>query len=235
MSENTAPRPDGDRPEDREGDAAEQPFVFQDRRRIDPETGRPRGAAADAADADASAPSAAGEPAEGDALSQAERILDEAGAEAGDAPAVVGGEPSAREAELETDLRRLQAEYVNYKRRVDRDKDLAKDQGVLKAVMALIPVLDDLDAARAAGDLAEGPFAAIAAKLDSALAGLGVERQDQDELMGVEFDPAVHEAVMRQPSADVPAEHVMQVFRNGYVRDGRVLRAAQVMVSAGTD
>lgn len=124
---------------------------------------------------------------------------------------------------------------MNYKRRVDRDRAQAQDAGILKAVSALMPVLDDVDAARAAGDLAEGPFAAIAAKLDTALAGLGLERQDQDALAGVEFDPAVHEAVMRQPHAEVPADHVVQVFRNGYVRDGRVLRAAQVMVSAGQD
>ena len=136
---------------------------------------------------------------------------------------------------LETDLRRLQAEYVNYKRRVDRDRDLARDAGVLKAVTALLPVLDDIDAARAAGDLTDGPFAAIATKLDTVLAGLGLERHDQAALAGVEFDPALHEAVMRQPHAEVPADHVVQVFRNGYVRDGRVLRAAQVMVSAGDE
>ncbi|TFI47063.1 nucleotide exchange factor GrpE, partial [Micrococcus endophyticus] len=85
------------------------------------------------------------------------------------------------------------------------------------------------------GDLTDGPFAAIATKLDTALAGLGLERHDQEALAGVEFDPSVHEAVMRQPHAEVPADHVVQVFRNGYVRDGRVLRAAQVMVSAGDE
>lgn len=207
-----------------DGPGPEEP-VIRDNRRIDPETGQAR---------------TTGASAEGDALSQAEQILDEAGAQAaaeGDAPAEGQDAPAAsdREAELLEDLRRLQAEYVNYKRRVDRDRAQAQDAGILKAVSALMPVLDDVDAARAAGDLAEGPFAAIAAKLDTALAGLGLERQDQDALAGVEFDPAVHEAVMRQPHAEVPADHVVQVFRNGYVRDGRVLRAAQVMVSAGQD
>ncbi|MEO4039058.1 nucleotide exchange factor GrpE [Micrococcus sp. 2A] len=224
MSENTADRPDDDRTPGEKG-SEEQAFTFQDRRRIDPETGRPRGEAAPDAE-----PQDAPVQDEGDALAQAARILDDAGAEAGEAPS-----GSSREAELETDLRRLQAEYVNYKRRVDRDRDLAKDQGVLKAVLALIPVLDDLDAARSAGDLAEGPFAKIAEKLDSALAGLGVQRHDQEELAGVEFDPALHEAVMRQPHPEIPADHVVQVFRNGYARDGRVLRAAQVMVSAGDE
>ena len=207
-----------------DGPGPEEP-VIRDNRRIDPETGQAR---------------ATGASAEGDALSQAEQILDEAGAQAsaeGDAPAEGQDAPAAsdREAELLEDLRRLQAEYVNYKRRVDRDRAQAQDAGILKAVSALMPVLDDVDAARAAGDLTDGPFAAIAAKLDTALAGLGLERQDQETLAGVEFDPAVHEAVMRQPHAEVPADHVVQVFRNGYVRDGRVLRAAQVMVSAGQD
>ena len=124
---------------DAERGSEEEPIVFNDRRRIDPETGEPR----------VSAESAAEQAEDGDALAQAERILDEAGAQAGtEAP-----QPAAsdREAELETDLRRLQAEFVNYKRRVDRDRDLARDAGVVKAVTALLPVLDDIDAARAAG------------------------------------------------------------------------------------
>lgn len=190
--------------------------------------------AADAAEEQTAAQDAAsGQDVEGDALSQAEQILNEAGVDAEAEGAAAAG--SDREAELEADLRRVQAEYVNYKRRVDRDRDVAKDQGVLKAVMALVPVLDDLDAARAAGDLADGPMAAIAAKLDTALNGLGLERHDQESLAGTEFDPAVHEAVLRQPNEEVPAEHIVQVFRNGYVRNGRVLRAAQVMVSAGAE
>ena len=89
---------------DAERGSEEEPIVFNDRRRIDPETGEPR----------VSAGSAAEQAEDGDALAQAERILDEAGAEAGtEAP-----QPAAsdREAELETDLRRLQAEFVNYKR-----------------------------------------------------------------------------------------------------------------------
>lgn len=204
-----------------------------------PEDAQQAAEAADAAEEQTAEQDAAaaqdvdGEQAEGDALSQAEKILDEAGTDA--EPAVQAPAGSDREAELEADLRRVQAEYVNYKRRVDRDRDVAKDQGVLKAVMALLPVLDDLDAARAAGDLTDGPMAAIAAKLDTALTGLGLARHDQEALAGTEFDPSVHEAVLRQPNEEVPAEHIIRVFRNGYVRDGRVLRAAQVMVSAGAE
>ena len=142
---------------------------------------------------------------------------------------------TVREEELRNDLLRVQAEFVNYKRRVERDRNVAKDNAIQSMLTALLPVLDDLDAARAAGDLAEGPFAAIATKFDTVLSGFGLERQDQEHLAGQPFDPAQHEAMLRQPSTDVPEEHIVQVFRNGYVREGRVLRAAQVMVSAGAE
>jgi len=213
---------------DEEHDQHEEPVSFQDKRRIDPETGRVR--------------QPQDVPAEdGDALSQAERILnDAAGEDAADEGITGAQEPdvagvSAREEELRADLQRLQAEFVNYKRRVERDRNVAKDSAIVSVMSALLPVLDDLDAARAAGDLAEGPFAAIATKFDGVLAGFGLERQDQDVLGGQPFDPSQHEAVIRQPSAEVPEEHIVQVFRNGYVREGRVLRAAQVMVSAGAE
>ncbi|MDI3330761.1 MAG: nucleotide exchange factor GrpE [Micrococcus sp.] len=219
----------------------EEPVNFQDRRRIDPETGKLRQPAG-GQPADGGAAAADGE--DGDALSQAERILNEAAADAeGDAAdvGITGAQDpdtagaTVREEELRNDLLRVQAEFVNYKRRVDRDRHVAKDSAIQSVLTALLPVLDDLDAARAAGDLAEGPFAAIAAKFDTVLAGFGLERQDQESLAGQPFDPALHEAMLRQPSAEVPEEHIVQVFRNGYVREGRVLRAAQVMVSAGAE
>lgn len=214
----------------------EEPVSFQDKRRIDPETGRIRQTPADAEGAPAAS-------AEGDALSQAEQILNEAGSadDASDASdqGVTGAQDedlataTAREEELRNDLLRLQAEFVNYKRRVERDRDVAKESAVQSVLTALLPVLDDVDAARAAGDLTDGPFAAIATKLDTVLNGFGLERHDQEALAGQPFDPMHHEAVIRQPHEEVPEEHIVQVFRNGYVRGDRVLRAAQVMVSAG--
>lgn len=230
----------------------QEPVSFQDKRRIDPETGKVRdgGTAPSADQGTEGAPQDAqgAEPAEAsdqgeDAVSQAEQILrDAADAEglsaeeaalAGTVSDAEAGAGSAREEELRTDLLRVQAEFVNYKRRVDRDRNVAKDTAIQSMLTALLPVLDDLDAARAAGDLAEGPMASIAAKLDQTLAGFGLERHDQEALAGQEFNPAQHEAMLRQPSEEVPAEHIVQVFRNGYVRGERVLRAAQVMVSAG--
>jgi molecular chaperone GrpE len=220
----------------------EEPVNFQDKRRIDPETGKVRQPAAGQPATDAAAAAGAGE--DGDALSQAERILNEAAADAdGDAAdaGITGAQDpdtagaSVREEELRSDLLRVQAEFVNYKRRVERDRNVAKDNAIQSVLTALLPVLDDLDAARAAGELAEGPFAAIATKFDTVLSGFWLERQDQEALAGQVFDPAQHEAVLRQPSTEVPEEHIVQVFRNGYVREGRVLRAAQVMVSAGAE
>ncbi|NUL45949.1 nucleotide exchange factor GrpE [Cellulosimicrobium funkei] len=232
--------------EDRE---REEPVSFQDKRRIDPMTGKVREPAGQPA-GDASAADAAEDPsttdndagtaaadADGDALSQAEQILNSV-AEASDEGVTGAQDPelasaTAREEELRNDLLRVQAEFVNYKRRVDRDRDVSKDNAIQSVLTALLPVLDDLEAARAAGDLTEGPFAAIATKFDSVLTGFGLERQDQDSLVGQPFDPTRHEAMLRQPSQEIPEEHVVQVFRNGYLRGERVLRAAQVMVSAG--
>ncbi|MEO9248661.1 nucleotide exchange factor GrpE [Citricoccus nitrophenolicus] len=220
----------------------EEPVSFQDKRRIDPLTGKVReqpgqGAAGGETPEDAGAAEAA----EGDALSQAEQILNEAGGDSADASdeGVTGAQDeelagaTAREEELRNDLLRVQAEFVNYKRRVERDRDVVKETTVQSVLTSLLPVLDDVDAARAAGDLTDGPFAAIAAKLDTVLTGLGLQRHDQEALAGQPFDPMHHEAVIRQPNAEVPEEHIVQVFRNGYVRGERVLRAAQVMVSAG--
>ena len=220
----------------------EEPVSFQDKRRIDPETGQVRQPAGEQAAPGGGA--AAGQGEDGDALSQAERILNDAAAATdGDAAdeGITGAQDpdtagaTAREEELRNDLLRVQAEFVNYKRRVDRDRNVAKDSAIMSVLTALLPVLDDLDAARAAGDLTDGPFASIATKFDSVLTGFGLERQDQESLAGHPFDPTQHEAMLRQPSAEVPEEHIVQVFRNGYVREGRVLRAAQVMVSAGAE
>lgn len=164
-----------------------------------------------------------------DALGQAQQILDDAArAEEASASGEIDAEGLA--AEYKEDIQRLQAEFTNYRRRVERDKKNALDEGLNKAVASLIPVLDDIDAARAHGDLEDGPFAAIADKLERALGSIGFERIDET---GVEFDPTIHEAMLRQPVEGVPEDHVGQVFRIGFKRGDRVLRAAQVMVSTG--
>ena len=163
---------------------------------------------------------------QGDALSQAEEILN--GVEVPAEESVAQGSDAAEAAELKNDLLRLQAEYVNYRKRVERDRAVAGQMAVIGVLNSLLPVLDDIDAGRAHGDIVEGPFAAIATKLETALATYGLEKVDA---VGVAFDPTIHEALIQQPSADVEIDTVSQVLRNGYKSGERILRAAQVIVA----
>lgn len=167
-----------------------------------------------------------GENTEGDVLSQAEEILN--GVEVPAEESVAQGSASAEAAELKNDLLRLQAEYVNYRKRVERDRAVAGQMAVIGVLNSLLPVLDDIDAGRTHGDITEGPFAAIATKLETALEAHGLEKIGT---VGVPFDPTVHEALIQQPSADVQVDTVSQVLRNGYRSGERVLRAAQVIVA----
>jgi molecular chaperone GrpE len=137
----------------------------------------------------------------------------------------------ASAAERLSDLQRLQAEFVNYRRRVDRDRDVARDTAVAGILEALLPVLDDVHLARQHGDLDGGPFAAIAEKLEGVLQRFGLSRYGEQ---GEEFDPAVHEALMHT-EADLPegtlTTTVVQVLQPGYRTGDRVLRAARVAVA----
>ncbi|MDJ0354784.1 MAG: nucleotide exchange factor GrpE [Actinomycetota bacterium] len=177
------------------------------------------GAAADSAGAAAKA-------ADGDALSQAEDILN--GVEVPAEESVVQGSAAELAAELKNDLLRLQAEYVNYRKRVERDRAVAGEMAVVGVLNSLLPVLDDIDAARQHGDLADGPFASISVKLENTLKTYGLTRIDET---GVAFDPTVHEALIQQPGQDVEIDTVSQVLRAGYRTEARVLRAAQVIVA----
>nr|WP_269155715.1 nucleotide exchange factor GrpE [Kocuria indica] len=126
------------------------------------------------------------------------------------------------------DLRRLQAEFVNFKNRTAREKDQLRDFVSGEMITALLPVLDDIDAARKAGDLEAGPFAAIATKLEDALGKKGLTRIGE---VGEVFDPTVHEAVLQQPTDEVEPDHVSMVLRSGFRVGARVARAAQVAVA----
>ena len=131
---------------------------------------------------------------------------------------------------LRNDLRRLQAEYVNYRARVERDRSVAAQVAREKTISTLLPVLDDINAARNAGDLVEGPFASIANKLEHILAQQGVTRvADVD----VEFDPSIHEAMTRAPHPEIAEDNVSMVINDGYFVGEKLIRAARVVVSAG--
>lgn len=187
--------------------------VIHDNRKVDPMTGQARHP-----DQEQHADS-------GDALSQAEDILNSVEVPAEES--VAQGVDRAEAEELRNDLRRLQAEYVNYRKRVERDRAVAGEMAVIGVLNSLLPVLDDVDAARQHGDLTDGPFAAIAAKLENALKTYGLVRIDET---GVEFDPTIHEALIQQPG-EVELDTVSQVLRSGYKSGDRVLRAAQVIVA----
>ena len=205
-----------------------EPVNFRDNRKIDPETGQVRGAAGATGNAGQAAEgtSAAGQGADADALAQAEQILNGAEVPAGDS--VAQGTTSQEAEELKNDLLRLQAEYVNYRKRVERDRAVAGEMAVIGVLNSLLPVLDDIDAARQHGDLADGPVAASATQLDGVLKPYGLARIEET---GVEFDPNIHEALMQQPDAEVEMDTVSQVLRLGYRAGDRVLRAAQVVVA----
>ena len=134
-------------------------------------------------------------------------------------------------AERTGDLQRLQAEFVNYKRRVERDRDLARAQAVAAVLEALLPVLDDIHAARQHGDLEGGPFASIADKLEATLSRFGLIRYGEP---GELFDPTVHEALLHtdaELAEGTPDTTVVQVLQPGYRTGDKVLRAARVAVA----
>lgn len=174
------------------------------------------------------APSAEGHP-------EAEGVSEDAVAEeeSATAPEEASVEDSVDEneklaAERLEDLRRLQAEFTNFKNRSAKEKEQLREFVMADFVSALLPVIDDIDAARQHGDLEDGPFAAIARKLEETLGKHGMERFGE---VGEAFDPKVHEAVLQQPTSEVEPDHVSMVLRNGYKVKDRVVRSAQVAVA----
>jgi molecular chaperone GrpE len=199
--------------QDEEDGAQHQGPVIRDKRRIDPETGELRQPAQPAAT----------DPTIPDDLSGLDELTRLAEGERGGDAALA--------AERLADLQRLQAEYVNYRKRVERDRDVARDQAVGGVLEALLPVLDDIHLARQHGDLDGGPFAAIADKLDAVLNRYGLQRFGE---AGEPFDPAVHEALMHTQAdlgEGVDVTTVTQVLQPGYRQGDRVLRAARVAVA----
>lgn len=202
--------------------------VIRDKRRLDPETGQVRTSDTDTTPENADAP--------GDAEPAEPTPGDTPVAETGEPEVVVPDSPAdlpmGSDAELAAerlaDLQRLQAEYVNYRKRVERDKEVQKTQAVSSLLETMLPVLDDIALARQHGDLTDGPFAAIAEKLENTLERSGLTRYGAE---GDEFDPAFHEALMSTPSADVTTTTVAVVMQPGYTLGERVLRPARVGVS----
>jgi len=202
-----------------EKDPADQPGpTIRDKRRIDPVTGAARasgnGPAAQPAGpaAEAAGPTAAGYGLEstvvGAKLAELEELV----------------------AERTADLQRLQAEYANYKKRVDRDRGLARTGGIEAVVLDLLPVLDSVEAAREHDELVGG-FKLVADELEkiSGKYGLAVFGE-----VGEPFDPRLHDALMHMPYSgedEITETVVSAVMQKGVMLNDRVLRPARVAVA----
>lgn len=133
----------------------------------------------------------------------------------------------AKVAELTADLQRVHAEYANYRKRVERDREVVQEVAVGSALLELLPVLDDIERAREHGEL-EGAFRSVGESLEATLTKLGLERFGES---GEEFDPMVHEALTSEENDAVSVPTVTTVYQPGYRFAGRVLRPARVAVA----
>ena len=185
-------------------EGAEEP-VIRDKRRIDPETGDIREPKpADAVD----------EPAV-EELSEADQaLLDQAATDL--------------VAEMRSDMLRAQAELVNFRQRVERDRQANRDAVIAEVIRSLLPALDDLSRAEAHGDLEGSPLELVAQKLRGGFERYGLKQIGEK---GEVFDPSLHEAVVQFPTPDVTVNTIADVIEPGYVLGDRLVRAAKVAVS----
>lgn len=130
-------------------------------------------------------------------------------------------------AERTADLQRLQAEFLNYKRRVDRDRDLVRENAVFAVLTPMLDVLDNIDRAREAGEL-DGGFKGVAEQLTRIVESLGLTRFGEP---GDAFDPLLHEALSHVGTdPEVTVATCKHIAKAGYKIGDRVVRAAQVLV-----
>ena len=216
----------------------EQPVV-RDKRRIDPETGKVRPAGAEE---QSSAPAAQSGPSTGSST----------GSEDGDTAEVDGIDelfstegpdvelsPEDQQifdqaeqdlvAEMRNDMLRAQAELVNFRNRVERDRAANREAVIAEVIRSMLPAIDDLARAEAHGDLVEGSaLAIVASKIRGSFEKYGVRPVG---VKGEAFDPHFHEALVQLPSADVQGPTVADVIEIGYAINDRLLRPAKVAVS----
>ncbi|MBI1349632.1 MAG: nucleotide exchange factor GrpE [Actinomycetales bacterium] len=133
-------------------------------------------------------------------------------------------------AELTADLQRVHAEYANYRKRVERDRELMRTNAIGGVLAELLSVLDDIERARQHDEL-DGAFKAVGESLESTVQRIGLEKFGAE---GEPFDPNIHEALTHQESDEVSEPTVVAVYQPGYRYAERVLRPARVAV-AGTN
>ncbi|WP_165984087.1 nucleotide exchange factor GrpE [Streptomyces sp. YIM 98790] len=125
------------------------------------------------------------------------------------------------------DLQRLQAEFQNYRRRVERDRIAVKEIAVASLLTELLPVLDDIGRARDHGELVGG-FKQVAESLETVVAKMGLSQFGKE---GEPFDPTIHEALMHSYSPDVTETTCVQILQPGYRIGDRTIRPARVGVA----
>ena len=223
--------------------------VIHDRRRIDPVTGQVRGkhaaskrAGTGGAGRPAAEASGPAEPKDGPKDSGPEDSTDsehDVAAQEADMEVLEGileeppaaarpeADAEARLAERTADLQRLQAEYANYRKRVDRDRAAVREQAVASTLAGLLPVLDAIDQAREHGELSGG-FKSVADSLQAALGRLGLVVYGEK---GDPFDPEIHEALTHTYSPDVAEDTCVEILQPGYKVGDRILRPARVAVA----
>jgi molecular chaperone GrpE len=179
--------------------------VIRDKRRIDPATGEVR--------PEAATPAASGAPGDVDDV---EREL----------AGIVSDDTQKLLDERTADLQRVQAEFTNYRRRVERDRQAVAEQALGSVLIGLLPVLDDIDRAREHGEV-DGGFKLVADGLETTLTKLGLERFGA---AGEPFDPTIHEALTHALSPEVSEPSCAQIYQPGYRVGDRVLRPARVAV-----
>lgn len=185
--------------------------VIRDKRRVDPETGDIRNPGSEPTAKDDAAPD--DEPVE--ELSEADQtLLDQAATDL--------------VAEMRSDMLRAQAELVNFRQRVERDRQANRDAVIAEVIRSLLPALDDLSRAEAHGDLEGSPLELVAQKLRSGFERYGLKQIGEK---GEPFDPSLHEAVVQFPTPDVTVNTIADVIEPGYILGDRLVRAAKVAVS----
>ena len=224
--------------------------VIHDHRRIDPVTGQvrgkhaaskpagTRGAGRPAPDPETAGPQAGGPGDDQPEDKHEERDAAETAESPEEAPEMVTGQVikdgkqaadvAAQLAERTADLQRLQAEYANYRKRVDRDRAAVQEQAIVKTLTGLLPVLDAISQAREHGELSGG-FEKVADSLLAALGRLGLVTYGEK---GDPFDPKIHEALSYTDSPDVTEDTCVAIMFPGYKVGDRILRPAKVAVAA---
>ena len=178
--------------------------VIRDSRRIDPETGELRGS-----------------------------VVEEPAAPVGEVDEVDEAAVKLQEQldERTSDLQRLQAEYSNYRKRVERDRVAVREQALVGVLNDLLPILDDIGRARDHDELSGG-FKSVGEALEAFVGKLGLEQFGKK---GEPFDPVFHEALMHSTSSEVTEETCVDVFQPGYRIGERIIRPARVAVVAPQD